>query len=150
MWKRIMLGISVVVLVLVLWCGWGVYRSGLRPSAIEQIHRLAGMPPGSSPEIRAIRAGLLRQVPVQTAATDVIVFLDQQGAMFHNHADSDRRRLDPDYPVQCHFDGHVAIVCGVDGNEGIGPCDIRYLVRFLMDAELRVHDILVEDDSKCL
>jgi hypothetical protein len=143
--KRLLLAsFCVVVLGLVGWCGISEYT--LRTmSASAVLARLAGVTDRAASDT-TLRQALLTHMPVGTRDTEIIAFLER------NSVERDRFTSGQFVRYQVQDDGRTILAlltsppwiirffCG-PGNVG---------VRFLLDNEHKLHDILIEDYTRCL
>jgi hypothetical protein len=123
-----------------------------QPSELDNLHRLAQMPPSSSADLATIRTTLLQRVPVGTPESGVHAFLQQNGAQVALSNASRDRQIDcrPKY-MPIGADG-PDIDCFIHARfrRPLMFCEHYYSVEFLMDAHrMKLKDIIVNEEELC-
>ena len=143
--KRLLLAaVAILVLALVGWCSISEYTARTM-SAGAVLAKLAGVPDRSA-DHETIRKAFLERMPIGTSDTEIIGYLERHGVERDRFTGGQFFR----YQVQ---DDHQTILALLTSPPWIftlfcGPGN--YGVRFDLDKERKLHDILIEDYERCL
>jgi hypothetical protein len=118
-----------------------------RPSARDQLNRLAELPASTRLSFATVQNVLLQQLPIGTSESAIYTFLERHGAVRNDHATR------PDLPFTYSLKGSDNVIYSIvadDPHAVTFPCRDRYAVQFVLDDTGRLRDITIADWGQCL